>query len=139
MGALSILGSLLGPITDLASEFIEDKDKKNEFIFKLKNALNKADENQTNINIEAAKSPSIFVAGARPFILWGCGVGLLWTTLVAPFITYFMVIGGVDPSVIVSLPQPDLSLLTPVLLGLLGLGGLRTYEKKQGISRNNLN
>jgi len=79
---------------------------------------------QLEINKIEAASKSLFVAGCRPFIMWICGLGLAYNTLVHPVLDIWL-----------DMPVVDVSLLMPVLMGLLGLGGMRTYEKVKGVAR----
>lgn len=79
---------------------------------------------QTDTNTEEAKSSNWWVAGWRPYIGWVCGTGLGYQLLVYPILVGFV------PSVV---PLDTGTLLT-LLLGMLGLGGMRTYEKSKGVS-----
>jgi hypothetical protein len=86
---------------------------------------------QTEINKVEAANTSVFVSGARPFILWGCGAALLYAALVEPVMRFVAVViygyaGG--------FPSIDTTLTTQVLLGLLGLSGLRSYDKNNGVA-----
>lgn len=99
-------------------------------------ALKEMDD-QLQINIEQIKtnaveaaSPSLFVAGARPFIMWVCGVGLATSCVIAPLFTWASALLGH------STPFPNLNdpLLQSTLAGLLGLGHVsRTIEKIKGV------
>ena len=86
---------------------------------------------QTEINKVEAASPSVFVSGARPFIMWGCGSALLYAALFEPFMRFVAVVvfhyTGTFPAI-------DTTLTTQVLIGLLGLGGLRSYDKLNGVA-----
>lgn len=88
-------------------------------------------QGQLNINAEEAKSSSVFVAGWRPFIGWVCGVACAWNWIglkIALFVAaYFGHTINMSPA--------DVSEMMPVLMGMLGLGGLRTYEKTKGVAR----
>lgn len=91
-----------------------------------------AAQGQMEINKAEAVHRSIFVAGWRPFIGWVCGCVLSWHFLIHPITIWILVL--VRPET----PGPpllDLGQLYPVILGMLGLSGLRTYEKKAGIQR----
>ena len=80
---------------------------------------------QMVVNTEEAKHASWFVAGARPFILWACGAAFAWQFVVGPIGSWItLLIGHPTP-----IPVLDMGNLMPVLLGILGLGGYRTYEK----------
>lgn len=76
-----------------------------------------------------AGSQSLFVAGWRPAVGWVCASAFGWTYVVAPMVAYVAKLCGSQ----VVLPVLDLSQLSPVLMGMLGLGVLRTYEKVNGI------
>jgi len=76
----------------------------------------------------------LFVSGWRPFVGWTCGVALAYHFILEPFIKFIVVINGVD----VELPAFDFSQLSSILMGMLGLGGLRTYEKMKKVERNNV-
>lgn len=86
---------------------------------------------QAMTNLEEAKHRSVFVAGWRPSIGWICSLGLAYHFLVLPFASLI--------SVYTNLPQPlpaiDSGELMTLVLSLLGLGGLRTFEKSKGISQ----
>ena len=87
---------------------------------------------QLEINKAEAGHKSIFVAGWRPFIGWTCGVALAWHFVIAPFIMFFSAYFGLDMP---ALPDFDMGSLLTVLMGMLGLGGLRTFEKYKGITK----
>ncbi len=87
-------------------------------------------QGQIDTNKEEAKSPSVFVSGWRPFIGWVCGMACAWNWIglkVALFIAaYFGKNLNITPA--------DITEMMPVLLGMLGLGGMRTVEKIQGVA-----
>jgi len=82
---------------------------------------------QINVNAEQAKSNSMFVAGSRPFIIWICGFGLAFQYLVHPLFTW---IWAFSDAIGDAPPAMDLSVMMPLLLGLLGLGSMRSFDKK---------
>jgi hypothetical protein len=86
---------------------------------------------QIDVNKEEAKSSNLFVAGWRPFIGWGCGIAFIYSTLIEPVcrfvaMTVFMYNG--------TFPTIDSDLTMQVMLGMLGLGAMRSYEKKSGVA-----
>lgn len=85
---------------------------------------------QIAVNQEEAKSASLFVSGGRPFIMWVCGIGCSWNWIGLPVLKAGMAIAGVNLDV----SPADLSEMMPLLLGMLGLGGLRTVEKINGVA-----
>lgn len=85
---------------------------------------------QTDINKEEAKSSSIFVSGWRPFVGWVSGSAFALHFLLLPIANFVLVVTGHKEVVLAF----DMSTLITVLMGLLGLGGMRTYEKIQGVA-----
>jgi Holin of 3TMs, for gene-transfer release len=85
---------------------------------------------QTDVNKVEAASPSVFVAGWRPFIGWVCGLGMASTYVFGPFVSWIAALLG-HPT---QWPQLDIATLMSCLMGMLGLGTLRTYEKKNGVA-----
>ena len=85
---------------------------------------------QTDINKEEAKSASLFVSGWRPFVGWICGSAFALHYLIIPIANFILVATG-NKEVILSF---DMQTLLTLLMGLLGLGGYRTYEKVQGVA-----
>ena len=87
---------------------------------------------QIEINKAEATHKSIFVAGWRPATGWCCSIALMWHFVLQPLATFVIAYTGVEAP---PLPEFDMDSLLTVLLGMLGLGGLRTFEKTKGISR----
>lgn len=88
-------------------------------------------QGQLDINKTEAASPSVFVAGWRPFIGWVCGTACAWNWIglsVAKFIALTVFAHSID------LKPADISEMMPVLMGMLGLGTLRTFEKVKGVA-----
>lgn len=86
---------------------------------------------QAAINQQEAASTSLFVAGWRPFVGWCCGAAFAYAFILQPFATFLLAVchAPVDPK---TLPVLDVTNFMPVLLGMLGLGAMRSYEKVQG-------
>ncbi len=85
---------------------------------------------QLDINKVEAGSSSIFVSGWRPFIGWVCGAACAWNWIGLPMAKAALVFVG-HP---IAVSPADISEMMPVLLGMLGLGGLRTAEKINGVA-----
>mgnify|MGYP001618255910 CR=1 FL=1 len=83
---------------------------------------------QIEVNKEETKSDSIFKSGWRPAIGWVCGFAFAWQFVGYPFLRFIFTLAGHS----IDIPQVNLSEMMPVLLGMLGLGGMRTFEKIQG-------
>ena len=125
--------SLLSPIVDLASEFIEDPDQRNRLIAEVERAEARVREGQIALNKAEAQHASLFVSGWRPAIGWMCFVGLVYAYLIRPTLSWV--------SGIFDLPSPpmvDLEGLYPLILGMLGLGAARSYEKARNVARNRM-
>jgi len=133
---INLLGSLIGPVTGLLDKVVEDKDQKNALAHEIATLAGKqaheAAMAQVEVNKAEAQHKSIFVAGWRPFIGWSCGFAMAYHFIVAPFILFGVGIYGAE---IPELPAFDMDSLMTVLLGMLGLGGLRTYEKQKGLTK----
>ena len=126
-----LVTALIGPISNLISEFITDKDKQNELAHKIATLAEKQAHEvqlaQIDVNKQEAQHASVFVAGWRPFIGWVCGVAMGFNYLAVPLIGIWHDIAALD-----------IATMFPVLMGLLGLGGLRTVEKSKGVARETM-
>ncbi len=89
---------------------------------------------QTRINEIEAANPSRFVSGWRPAVGWVCAIGLATQYLIFPIVSWFLPILG-HPEI--KLPAMDVADLYPLLFGMLGFGGMRTYEAIKGVKRVN--
>jgi hypothetical protein len=87
---------------------------------------------QLEINEKEAENPSVFVSGWRPFIGWVCGGACAWNWVGLPVAKLFL---PLVLHVTIDLKAADLTEMMPVLFGMLGLGGLRTMEKINGVDR----
>ena len=87
---------------------------------------------QVAVNMEEAKSPNWFVAGWRPAVGWICAAAFAYAYVFQPFALYLAFTFGSAETAkqIASMPSLELGAMLPVLFGMLGLGGLRTYEKR---------
>lgn len=85
---------------------------------------------QLAINTEEAKSENLFVSGWRPFVGWVGGAGLAYVAIVEPIIRFTALAFGYAGK----FPVIDTSITMQVLFGILGLGGMRTYEKTKGVA-----
>ena len=85
---------------------------------------------QLEINAREASHPSVWVAGWRPFFGWAGGVAFLYATIVQPLLSWYGAIKGWPAP-----PSLNGDLLWTVITGMLGIGGLRTYEKAKGVTK----
>ena len=134
-----MISSLISSILPVAGEVIDrvvpDKNAKAKAKRDLEKALVDAEVSgllgQIEINKIEAASRSAFVAGWRPFIGWTCGSAMAYAYVVQPFLTFILAQTGH----LIELPRIELGEMMPVLLGLLGLGGMRSFEKFKGVSK----
>ena len=127
---------LVGPVAGLLDKFIEDKDQKAELAHEIatmaERHAHEASMGQIEINKAEASHRSVFVAGWRPFLGWGLTAAMIWHFVIAPMVIFVFAYLGVEPPV---LPDFDMNSLLTVLMGMLGLGGLRTFEKTKGLTK----
>lgn len=136
---LDILKVAIGPIIKPLIDRIPDKNERaraeEEITGKLIEATNSAVQGQLKINEVQASHGSIFVAGARPAIMWICGAALGWNYIIQPIVMWSAFVYGID---IAEAPRLETGELTTILLGMLGLGGMRSYEKSMGVARSDI-
>ena len=133
---MSIIASLIGPVSGILDKVIPDADEKAKLAHQLATMADTHAQQallaQLEINKAEAASGSLFKGGWRPFVGWVCGIALLYHFILSPVILFVITLTGVD---IPPIPEFDMGSLMTVLMGMLGLGGLRTYEKQKGITK----
>jgi hypothetical protein len=126
---MSIVASLVGPVTGLLDKFIEDKDQKAMLAHKIATMSEEHHQDlmkaQIEVNKVEAASSNLFVAGWRPFIGWTCGLGMFGNFITIPFSNFVLALIGID----IVIPLVPLETMMPVLMGMLGLGAMRSFEK----------
>ena len=126
-----MLEKLIDPLSNILDKFVADKDLKQKLEHELKTELHRANMAQIEVNKVEAQHRTVLVAGWRPFTGWVCATALAYHFIIEPVLVFFLSWYGVE----IQLPQFDMGSLLTVLMGMLGLGGLRTYEKKQGLTK----
>ena len=133
---MSLISTLTGPVMGILDKFVEDKDQKAKLAHELATMADRlAHEQQLAqiaVNKEEAASGSLFKGGWRPFVGWVCGVAFCYHFILQPVIIFIVSIIGVN---VPDLPEFQMNTLLTVLGGLLGIGGLRTYEKQKGLTK----
>ena len=131
-----MIQALIGPATKLLGKFIEDKDTKNKIAFELSTMAEKHAQElamaQIEVNKAEAASGSLFKGGWRPAVGWTCAIAFLYHFILKDLIIFGCAIGGIE---LPELPEFDMGTLLTVLGGMLGIGGLRTYEKQKGLTK----
>jgi len=131
---LGIAESVIGVAGKILDKFVEDKDLKTKLNAELKSQIISLDLAQAQANIEQAKHSSVFIAGARPAIMWICAFGLGWQFVFQPIALWGLAVSNMD----IALPVIQTEGLMTLTLSLLGLGSMRSFEKFKGIQRNNM-
>ena len=126
---------LVGPISNLLDKFIEDKDQKAKLAHEVATMAQRHAQElakaQLEVNKAEAAHNSMFVAGWRPAVGWCCVLGMAGNFLVIPMTNFVLALMAIE----VVIPLIDLETMMPVLMGMLGLGAMRSYEKTKGVSR----
>ena len=131
---IGIVDSVVGVAGKVLDKFVEDKDLRLKLDAELRSQLINLDALQAQTNLEQAKHDSIFVAGARPSIMWICAFSLAWQYIIGPMASWALTI--YDP--LIQLPTLGTEELTGLVMALLGLGAARSYEKSKGVARNSM-
>ena len=130
-----MLELLIAPVASLLDKFIPDVDEKNKLAHEIatlsERYAHELSKEQISVNKVEAAHKSIFVSGWRPAVGWTCCFGLASQYCIIPMSNFGLAVSGVE----IVVPSLDLSEMMPVLMGMLGLGAMRTYEKTMGVSR----
>ncbi len=131
-----MLQALIGPATALLDKFIPDADEKARIAHELATMSEKHAQSlalaQIEVNKAEAASGSVFKGGWRPAVGWVCASAFAYHFVLQPILLFAVALTGTE---LPTLPEFDMSTLLPVLGGMLGIGGLRTYEKKKGLTK----
>ena len=120
-----MLTSLIGPATKLLGKFIEDKDQKNRLAHEIATMAEKHGQQIALQQIEVLKADAKgnwFQSSWRPLIGWICGLSMGINYMVSPIMAGFGV----------TIPQADMSVMMPLMFGMLGISGMRSYDKYKG-------
>lgn len=126
-----MIGQVIEVADKVLGKFIPDKNLKMKLQKEMTMAFHDANLAQIQLNKQEAAHKNIFVAGWRPFVGWTCGIALAYHFVLSPIIETILIAFGIATD----LPSFEFSQLSSILMGMLGLGGLRTYEKMKGVSR----
>jgi len=123
-----MIEKLIQPVTKILDKFIPDADTKQQIAHELatmsQKHIHEIAKAQIEVNKEEAKG-NWFQSSWRPATAWVCVAGFAINFLISPLAAPF----GID------IPQADTSIMLPVLMGMLGLGGMRSYEKTKGLTK----
>lgn len=131
---LSAIQAFVKPILD---KFIPDAKDRLDAENMLMQALMNADTAQLDVNKQEAAHANLFVAGWRPFIGWVCGASLAYSVIGFSFLNWILqVISQFTTHNFPVLPAPDTTITLEILMAMLGLGGMRTFEKMKKVARH---
>jgi len=133
---MALLNALIGPVTGLLDKFVEDKDQKAALAHEISTMADKHAQElalaQVEVNKAEAASGSVWKGGWRPFVGWVCGTAFAYHFVIQPLAIFVVAAYGME---IPALPEFDMGQLMTVLMGMLGLGGLRSFEKYKHVAK----
>jgi hypothetical protein len=131
-----VIDKLIGPVTGLLDKFIEDKDQKARLAHDLATMADQHAQElakgQLAINLAESKHKSLFVSGWRPALGWVAVMGMAGNYITIPFTNFILALLEID----ITIPLIPLETMMPIVMGMLGLGGLRTFEKHKGVHKD---
>ncbi len=131
-----MIDKLIGPVTGLLDKFIEDKDQKARLAHDLATMADQHAQElakgQLAINLAESKHKSLFVSGWRPALGWVAVMGMAGNYITIPFTNFILALLEID----ITIPLIPLETMMPIVMGMLGLGGLRTFEKHKGVHKD---
>lgn len=131
-----MIDKLIGPVTGLLDKFIEDKDQKARLAHDLATMADQHAQElakgQLAINLAESKHKSLFVSGWRPALGWVAVLGMFGNYITIPFTNFVLALLEID----ITIPLIPLETMMPIVMGMLGLGGLRTFEKHKGVHKD---
>jgi hypothetical protein len=133
---MAILNALIGPVTGILDKFVEDKDQKAKLAHEISTMADRHAQDlalaQIEVNKAEAASNSVWKGGWRPFVGWVCGTAFAYHFVIQPLAIFVVAAYGME---VPELPDFDMGQLMTVLMGMLGLGGLRSFEKSKGVAK----
>ena len=131
-----MIAALIPAVSGILDKFVPDADTKNKLAHEIATMSEKHDQEallaQLEINKAEAASGSLFKGGWRPAVGWVCAIAFAYHFILKDLIIFGATFTGAD---LPEMPEFDMGTLLTVLGGMLGIGGLRTYEKKSGLTK----
>ena len=130
-------GGFVGSVGKIIDELHVSEEEKGQIKIRLQELENEINSKQMDINLADAKSTATDISGImqrswRPLIGISCAFAIFWEYVAKQFTLFFLALFSVETA---PLPSLDLDALMPLVLALLGMAGLRTYEKKAKITK----
>ena len=120
---------MIAPVSDIVGKFVKDKDLQAKLDHELQTLFHQANLAQIEILKEDAKSTNWFQNSWRPFVGWTCGVAMTYNFIIQSLLHTVLTATGFQ----VDLPDFDCSQLSTILMAMLGMSGLRSYEKTKNV------
>jgi hypothetical protein len=120
-----MIDKLIQPVGDILDKFVADKDLKIKLSHELEKEIISLNKAQLEVNKVEAKHSNIFVSGWRPAIGWICGFSIGYHFILEPIIQYILIVNAIQ----FETPEFDFSQLSTIVMAMLGMSTLRTYEK----------
>jgi len=124
-----MIDKLIEPVSDIIGKFVADKDLKVRLDHELSTLFHQANLAQIELLKEDAKSSNWFQNSWRPFVGWICGISMMYHFILSPLLATILTATGY----VVDLPDFEFSQLSTILMAMLGMSGLRSYEKTKGV------
>jgi hypothetical protein len=133
-----MISALIPAVTGILDKFVPDADTKNKLAHEIATMSERHAQEallaQLEINKAEAASGSLFKGGWRPAVGWVCAIAFAYHFILKDLIIFGASFAGLE---LPEMPEFDMGTLLTVLGGMLGIGGLRTYEKKSGLTKMN--
>ena len=120
-----MIDKLIKPVGDILDKFVAEKDLKIKLSHELEKEIISLNKAQLEVNKVEAKHSNIFVSGWRPAIGWICGFSIGYHFILEPIIQYILIVNAIQ----FETPEFDFSQLSTIVMAMLGMSTLRTYEK----------
>jgi len=125
------IGTIIDSVGKVAEHFVTTDKEKMSLELEGRKLDQQNDMAQIRVNEQEAQSSSLFVSGWRPFVGWVCGFGLFYVSILLPIAEFVAKVGYAYAG---GFPEIDTTITMQVLFGMLGLSGMRTYEKSKGVA-----
>tara|TARA_R110002012_G_scaffold64474_1_gene169505 strand:+ start:2108 stop:2524 length:417 start_codon:yes stop_codon:yes gene_type:complete len=138
MGLMDIFGGkTVESIGNIVDEVFTSEDERNQAKIQLEKIEARLKEKQMSINLADAQSKAGGLSGFmqrswRPMIGMSCALAIFWEFVLSKFILFFL---GIFHYEVINLPELDMGTLMPLVMSLLGMGALRTFEKTKGVAK----
>jgi hypothetical protein len=124
-----MIDKLINPVSKIVNKFVKDKDLQAKLDHELKTLFHEANLAQIELLKEDAKSTNWFQNSWRPFVGWTCGIAMAYHFVIQPLLLTILTATGI----VVELPDFDFAQLSTILMAMLGMSGLRSFEKTKNV------